>query len=156
MFWVTIARSRPARSRSTRARCPAFGSAVHAGCVAPVPPGLPADVGVGDVVLQRETSPAARVPGPNALRAAEVGDAGVGGDPRAGENRDPLGVWIQLRTVSASTPSRRIGGRAPLRPHRTLGHGVSLGWSFRFRVRRRTQGGVPASSILDRPNWEVL
>jgi hypothetical protein len=87
MFCVTRVCSFPRRSRATIARCPALGSAC-----------LP-DLGIGQVVLQRRRLLGARVLRPNALRPAEIGDPGVGGDARTGEHHDLLRPVDQASSV---------------------------------------------------------
>ena len=62
------------------------------GVLQPVLPRLPADLGIGHVVLQRGHALGPGVAGPHPVRAAEVGDAAVGADARAGEHDDPLGL----------------------------------------------------------------
>src|SRR2546430_350055 len=56
-------------------------------------PRAPADLGIGDVVLERRHLLGLGIARPESLRAAKVGDAGVGRDARAGEDDDaPRGI----------------------------------------------------------------
>ena len=65
--------------------------------VAPHLPGAPADLRVGQVRTPLEQLRGQRVARPHALRPAEVGDARVRRDPRAGQDRDP---WSARRPGS--------------------------------------------------------
>ena len=118
MFWVTTACSLPRRCSSTMARCPRFGSAVHAGVVRRFCHASRRTSRIGEVVLQRRRLLGRRVLGPHALRPAEVGDAGVGRDPGAGQDGDPLGVvdpaahGVEARHTSVQ--SRRRAFRSAL------------------------------------------
>ena len=56
----------------------------------PVAPGLATDVGIGQVVLQGGRLLRPGVLGPHPLRAPEVRDAGIGGDPRSGQGDDAV------------------------------------------------------------------
>ena len=58
--------------------------------VEPAAPRPPADVGVGEVVLDRRQLLGLRVLRPHPVRAAEVRDPRIGRDPRAREHDDPL------------------------------------------------------------------
>src|SRR5256885_11683417 len=48
-------------------------------------PGCLAHLRIGEIAMDVRHLLGERIPGPDALRAAEVGDAGVGGDARPGE-----------------------------------------------------------------------
>src|SRR5437899_10325669 len=71
---------------------PGVGLGLPRGRLEPTPPGARADVGVGEIVLERRELFGAGVPGPHALRPAEIGDAGVGGDPGARQRHDAFGL----------------------------------------------------------------
>ena len=88
MFCVTSACSLPWRSSSTSATCPRFGSARPHRAVEARLPRRPANLGVGEVVLDVRRLLGRGVAGPHAVRPTEVGDARVGRDPRAGEHDD--------------------------------------------------------------------
>jgi len=62
------------------------------GRLQPAAPCAPAHLGIGDVVLDGRHLLGLGVLRPHALRAAEVGDAGVGRDACAGENDDAARV----------------------------------------------------------------
>src|SRR5437879_12772354 len=53
-------------------------------------PGRLAHLRIAEVAMDVRHLLGERIPGPDALRAAEVRDAGVGGDARAGERDDAL------------------------------------------------------------------
>src|SRR3989449_7845283 len=53
-------------------------------------PGCLAHLRIAEVAMNVRHLLGERIPGPDALRAAEVGDAGVGGDARPGERDDAL------------------------------------------------------------------
>src|SRR5262249_34819488 len=111
MFWVTTADSRPDRSRSTSARCPAFGRACQAGC---------SRRRVRQVGAQVEQPLGARIPGEDAVGSAEVGDTRLGGDPRAGEHGDaggPDGAYPDRDLLDLSRPRGGFGCHAPILSH---------------------------------------
>ena len=112
--------SLPRRSRTTRARWPALGSAVHAGECEPALPRALAHLGIGHVVLEGGHLLGLGIARPHALRPAEVRDARLRGDARAGEDDDALGGVDELRAASSSplgTPSYPLARLAPLGKH---------------------------------------
>ncbi len=105
-----------------------------------VAPRLPADVGFGEVVLERRRLLGAGVLGPDTLGAAEVGDARIGGDPCSGEDRDPIGL------VDPPTHGVQVGvGRSRRK---------SCG-GFPFRAVRNTHGGTDLLHAPTDPTREV-
>ena len=103
MFCVTSACSRPRRSRSTSARCPAFGVAPSTrddGAGSATRACAPR---VGHVVLDVREALGLRVLRPDALRAAEIGDAGLGRDARAGQRDDARAGADQAWTRSMTS-----------------------------------------------------
>ena len=113
MFCVTIASSRPWRSRSTRARCPAFGRADQVGefrrfCQARAP-----DVRVADVGVDRGEPFCRRVTRPHPVRSPEIGDARVGRDARPREHDDAARARDQAMGLLL-----RIGHGPSFAPHR--------------------------------------
>ena len=93
MFCVISACSLPRRSSSASARCPGFGFAFQAVCSRRALPGRLAHFGIGHVVVDVGELLGLRVLRPDALRAAEIRDAGVGGDARAGQHHDTLRLF---------------------------------------------------------------
>ena len=91
VFWVTRVWSRPRRSSSTRARWPAFGVAAAGRAAQAGLPRRPADLGVAEVGAQGAGPLGGGVLRPHAVRATEVGDAGVGRDAGAGQHGDRPG-----------------------------------------------------------------
>ena len=87
----------------------------------PVAPHLTAVLGVVHVVLDGRLALGRRVLGPEALRAAEVGDARLGRDPGAREDDDLLGLAqergeaVELRVVGHG---RTVPGCATRQPRR--------------------------------------
>ena len=117
MFWVSSVWSLPRRCSSTRARWPTFGSADQAGVVQPLLPGDAAHLGVVHVVVEVRRPLGLGVLRPDAVRAAEVGDARVGGDAGAGEDDDALGLVHPARHLLDGSREVRIGCVIAHGPH---------------------------------------
>ena len=171
MFWVISASSEPRRSSSARATWPAFGCAVHAGWSHPLLPRLDADLRIAHVVLDVHELHRLGVRGPHAVRPAEVGDARLGADAGAGEDRDPLGCADEAGNSSiersgSSLTQRSLGrftrqavGRLPLDITFLLSSNDESGddppggsaTSGAHPARARAQGGcAPAGGLPDR------
>ena len=138
-------------------------SAPHVAVDARLPRAL-AVLGVGDVVLDRGAPLGGRVLGPDALRAAEVGDARGGGDAGAGEHDDALRVAYELgdrrdvghaRDASEERAARPRGGRAARR--RPVGWetgriSARAGGARQRGRAHRDDGRTPSGRCRDRPS----
>src|SRR5216683_6797540 len=88
------------------------------GRVEPVAPRALSDLPIGEVVFQGGHLLGFGVPGPHALRAAEVGDAGVGGDPGAGEGHHGARLGDPLADRrDDGVGGRGLAGHGPILPH---------------------------------------
>ena len=81
------------------------------GRIEAAPPGALADFSVGHVVLEGGHLLGLGVLGPHALRAAEVGDAGIGGDAGAGEGHRASAPRRSTARAPAMSASTGMGSR---------------------------------------------
>src|SRR2546426_6820152 len=111
---------------------PGVGLGLPRGRLEPTPPGARADVGVGEIVLERRELFGAGVPGPHALRPAEIGDAGVGGDSGARQRHDAFGL-VDPAADGLDHLSSETSTSTDFPLTRTAGSGSSLNPSSRSR-----------------------
>src|SRR3989475_12662473 len=127
---------------------PGVGLGLPRGRLEPTPPGARADVGVGEIVLERRELFGAGVPGPHALRPAEIGDAGVGGDSGARQRHDAFGL-VDPAADGLDHLSSETSTSTDFPLTRTAGSGSSRNPSSRSRQGPDAGTGSTADEVPD-------
>ena len=141
-FWVTSGVQRGAGLEVGERAVTGVRLGVPHGPLDPVAPRLLPELGIGDVVPDVGAALGRRVLRPHALRPAEVGDARLGRDPRAGEHDDLPGVPQPLPRSA----------RSPTRPNDVSSPGASGASGYRRAGRQRaTREGRAARRGGDAP-----